>query len=67
MPPGSPDVPGPRDVPGAGADAELIGLATKLFNLARGGDTAAIAAYVDAGVPVNLTNDKGDSLLMLAA
>ena len=24
-------------------------------------------AYVDAGVPVNLTNDKGDTLLILAA
>jgi len=65
--PGSPDVPGPRDVPGAGADPELIDLATKIFNLARGGDSAAIAAYVDARVPVDLTNDKGDSLLMLAA
>ena len=24
-------------------------------------------AYVDAGVPANLTNDRGDSLVMLAA
>ena len=24
-------------------------------------------AYLDAGVPVNLTNDKGDTLLILAA
>jgi ankyrin repeat protein len=46
---------------------ELAEFATKLFNLARAGDTAALAAYVDAGVPVNLTNDSGDSLLMLAA
>ena len=54
-------------MPGAGADPELVDFATKIFNLARAGETAAIAAYVDAGVPVNLTNDKGDTLLMLAA
>ena len=54
-------------MPGAGADPELVDFATKIFNLARAGKTAAIAAHVDAGVPVNLTNDKGDTLLMLAA
>jgi hypothetical protein len=48
-------------------DPDLVDFATKIFNLARAGDTAAIAAYLDAGVPVNLTNDSGDSLLMLAA
>jgi ankyrin repeat protein len=48
-------------------DPELVEFATKLFNLARSGDARALAAYVDAGVPVNLTNDTGDSLLMLAA
>lgn len=48
-------------------DPEVVELATKVFNLARHGDTDALAAYVDAGVPVNLTNDRGDSLLMLAA
>ncbi|WP_179798095.1 ankyrin repeat domain-containing protein [Actinomycetospora corticicola] len=35
--------------------------------MARGGDADTLAAYVDAGVPVNLTNDSGDTLLMLAA
>jgi hypothetical protein len=44
-----------------------VEFATKVFNLARAGDTAAVAAYVDAGVPVNLSNDSGDTLLMLAA
>ncbi|MFI6422416.1 ankyrin repeat domain-containing protein [Streptomyces sp. NPDC050842] len=48
-------------------DPEVIELASKVFDLARTGDTAALAAYVDAGVPANLTNDKGDSLVMLAA
>ncbi|RST06030.1 ankyrin repeat domain-containing protein [Streptomyces sp. WAC05374] len=48
-------------------DPEVIELASKVFDLARQGDAEALAAYIDAGVPVNLTNDKGDSLVMLAA
>jgi ankyrin repeat protein len=48
-------------------DPEVLQLAGKVFDLARHGGTDTLAAYVDAGVPVNLTNDKGDSLLMLAA
>ena len=64
--PGEPDPRSPG-IPAAGADPSLIDFATKIFNLARAGVTAAVAAYVDAGVPVNLTNDKGDTLLMLAA
>ncbi|GAA3073777.1 hypothetical protein FHS39_004346 [Streptomyces olivoverticillatus] len=48
-------------------DPEVLQLASKVFDLARHGDTDTLAAYVDAGVPANLTNDKGDSLLMLAA
>ncbi|MER7818365.1 ankyrin repeat domain-containing protein [Streptomyces sp. NPDC096153] len=48
-------------------DPEVVELASKVFDMARRGDTEALAAYVDAGVPANLTNDKGDSLVMLAA
>ncbi|WP_406150818.1 ankyrin repeat domain-containing protein [Streptomyces sp. NBC_01012] len=48
-------------------DPEVVELATKVFDLARSGESDALAAYVDAGVPANLTNDRGDSLLMLAA
>jgi ankyrin repeat protein len=48
-------------------DPEVIELAGKVFDLARTGDAETLAAYVDAGVPANLTNDKGDSLVMLAA
>ncbi|GAA2965475.1 MULTISPECIES: ankyrin repeat domain-containing protein [Streptomycetaceae] len=48
-------------------DPEVVELATKVFGLARRGEADALAAYVDAGVPANLTNDRGDSLLMLAA
>jgi ankyrin repeat protein len=48
-------------------DPEVVELATKIFDCARGGETESLAAYTDAGVPVNLTNDNGDSLVMLAA
>ncbi|MFD3651076.1 ankyrin repeat domain-containing protein [Streptomyces cyaneofuscatus] len=48
-------------------DPEVVELAAKVFDLARTGDAEALAAYVDAGVPANLTNGRGDSLLMLAA
>ncbi|MER0444487.1 ankyrin repeat domain-containing protein [Streptomyces sp. NPDC006660] len=48
-------------------DPEVVELAAKVFELARQGDAATLAAYVDAGVPANLTNDRGDSLVMLAA
>ena len=48
-------------------DPEVIALAAKVFDLARFGYTAELAEYLDAGVPANLTNDKGDTLLVLAA
>ncbi|MET7703873.1 ankyrin repeat domain-containing protein [Streptomyces sp. NPDC005485] len=48
-------------------DPEVVELATKIFDLARRGENEALVAYVDAGVPANLTNDRGDSLVMLAA
>ncbi|MFJ8947256.1 ankyrin repeat domain-containing protein [Streptomyces sp. NPDC102395] len=48
-------------------DPEVVELASKIFELARQGQTETLVAYVDAGVPANLTNDRGDSLLMLAA
>ncbi|MQA13413.1 MAG: ankyrin repeat domain-containing protein [Pseudonocardiaceae bacterium] len=48
-------------------DAAMAELATRLFDMARHGDTASLDAHVEAGVPVNLCNDSGDSLLMLAA
>ncbi|KYK12666.1 MULTISPECIES: ankyrin repeat domain-containing protein [Streptomyces] len=48
-------------------DPEVVELATKIFDLARQGRTEELVSYVDAGVPANLTNDRGDSLVMLAA
>lgn len=48
-------------------DPEVVELATKLFNMARAGETETLTAYVDAGVPADLHNDEGNTLLMLAA
>jgi uncharacterized protein len=48
-------------------DPGVVELAGRVFALARTGDAGSLASYVDAGVPVNLTNEKGDTLLMLAA
>jgi ankyrin repeat protein len=54
-------------VSGEPIDPGVLELAHRVFDLARGGSTEELAAYVDAGVPANLTNDKGDTLLILAA
>ena len=38
-----------------------------MFNHARQGDTEDLEKYLKLGLPRNLSNHKGDSLLMLAA
>ena len=48
-------------------EPEALDLAARIFDWARSGDTASLAAYLDAGVSVNLTNANGDTLVMLAA
>lgn len=48
-------------------DAETIDFAHRMFDLARSGATGELGAQVAAGLPVNLTNAKGDTLLILAA
>ena len=65
--PASAPAPSLTPVSGEPIDPGVIELAGRVFDLARGGVTDELAAYVDAGVPVNLTNDKGDTLLILAA
>ena len=54
------------DRPGGTLDSEVLDLASRIFDWARSGDAAMLAAYLDAGVPVNLTNTNGDTLVMLA-
>ncbi|ORA34467.1 ankyrin repeat domain-containing protein [Mycobacterium aquaticum] len=48
-------------------EPEVLDLAARIFDYARSGDTASLVAYLDAGVPVDLTNANGDTLVMLAA
>lgn len=59
--------PQPDDQPDDETRARLEQIATRAYDLARTGETEALAAYVDAGLPANLTNQDGDTLLMLAA
>lgn len=46
---------------------EEMAYVVSLFELARTGDTEDLLRAVRAGVPANLTNGKGDTLLILAA
>jgi ankyrin repeat protein len=48
-------------------DPRLVELAHRMFDFARAGDTERLAAYVDKGVPVDMTEASGNTLLMLAA
>lgn len=45
---------------------EAVALASRMFNAARNGDEESVALLTQAlgrGLPANLTNDKGDSLV----
>jgi ankyrin repeat protein len=46
---------------------KLTEIAQFVFDLARNGDDERLAAYLDGGVPVDLTDASGNTLLMLAA
>jgi len=48
-------------------DRQLVSIAHACFDFARAGDTERLRAYVEQGVPVNLTDATGNTLLMLAA
>jgi ankyrin repeat protein len=47
-------------------NAELQQHLKEMFNLARSGDAATLSRLLSLGVPANLRNEKGDTLLMLA-
>lgn len=53
-----------QGVPDGSDPAEL---AHWLFDRARAGEAERLAAYIEAGMPVNLTDARGNTLLMLAA
>ncbi len=48
-------------------DPALVELAHQVLDLAREGHVERLSAYVDAGVPADLTDARGNTLLMLAA
>ena len=50
-----------------GPGEELVELAHQMLDLARQGTAERLLAYVDAGVPVDLTDASGNTLLMLGA
>lgn len=47
-------------------DAETLAFVARVFGYARGGHAAELAELLAMGLPANLCNEKGDSLLMLA-
>lgn len=56
----------PADTEGTIPD-DAIEFAHRLFDGARGGDTVFVTSAIDQGVPVDLTDEKGNTLVMLAA
>ncbi|TVY54365.1 putative ankyrin repeat protein [Lachnellula cervina] len=46
---------------------EAIAFASKMYDAARAGQMDIFQQALPAGLPAGMTNDKGDSLLMLAA
>src|SRR5450756_3200705 len=48
-------------------DSHLVTIAHACFDFARAGDTERLRAYIEHGVPANLTDAAGNTLLMLAA
>ena len=51
----------------AAPDPQLVSIAHACFDFARAGDTERLRVYVEQGVPVNLTDATGNTLLKLAA
>jgi hypothetical protein len=44
---------------------EALAFATRMFNAARAGDVDLFRQAIPAGLPVNLTNEKGDTLVCI--
>ncbi|MDJ0396461.1 ankyrin repeat domain-containing protein [Rhodococcus sp. G-MC3] len=68
------DLPAPREsvqrrsrVGVVTGDADVLAVFRHAFDCARGGDALWLRSFVDAGGSADLTNDKGDTLLILAA
>jgi hypothetical protein len=50
-----------------GIDPAAVELAHRIFDLARDGETSTLAGYLRSGIPADLTDPAGNTLLMLAA
>ena len=55
------------DTPPPALDDDTLAFAPRVFQYARMGHAEELAELFGQGLPPNLRNDKGDSLLMLAA
>ncbi|KUJ10694.1 ankyrin [Mollisia scopiformis] len=50
-----------------GLPPEAIAFATRMYDAARSGQVDIFEQALPRGLPANMTNEKGDSLIMLAA
>jgi uncharacterized protein len=67
-PPMHPDSPsGEQDPHREPLTDELIDFASEVFDVARRGDAVMLDTLLHKGLPPNLRNDKGDTLVMLAS
>ncbi|WP_406288191.1 ankyrin repeat domain-containing protein [Embleya sp. NBC_00896] len=62
-----PERSGQSEQPSEQDEQAIRELAGRVFEAARTGDAETLGGYVDAGLSANLANDRGDTLLMLAA
>ena len=68
----APSAPEPPSTASAAADSspeltpDLVAFATKVYNAARSGDLPLFEQAMPRGLPANMTNEKGDTLLMLS-
>ncbi|WP_028694677.1 ankyrin repeat domain-containing protein [Pseudomonas cremoricolorata] len=53
--------------PAAMTDEETAAFAAQVFDCARAGDAQMLDRLISSGLPVDLRNGKGDTLLMLAS
>ena len=63
-PPSPPSSPSSED---GDVDPRFVEFARQVFDAARRGEAATLATLIDQGMPPNLRNEKGDSLVMLAS
>ncbi|UQX88432.1 ankyrin repeat domain-containing protein [Jatrophihabitans telluris] len=56
-----------RRAEGSDDSDDVLTVLREAFDVARRGDVARLSALLDAGVPADLTNSHGDSLLILSA